>query len=300
MSLMQSHSSNPEEVRIISVRHGQTPRNVGPLEDGIWHIQGIVDDEAASLTSTGLNQANLVGEALATEYPEASVIYTSPLKRCLQTAGKIRDCFLKKYGRELVIIQDERLAEVDHGKYDTMDYFLRNQWCKERYQALLNHSEECKQKIEEFQAKYPNIDLGENPLIFLKWVYNPMQEIPLEEAGREARYIEKLSKKRDPETTMEIYDRMSAAIHEMSAKHVGGETIIVCSHSAALTTFARETELRQNHDFTTIRPAHYEPNLPGSKVVSGNCSLQIFLYNKKTHTLRLDSSRDLNQSAREN
>lgn len=90
------------------------------------------------MTEEGINQAITVGQALAVEYPEVDVIYTSPLQRCRDTAEKIAQCFFKKHGKTLKVLVDWRLSEIDHGKWDTMDVNLRNQSCNASYERILN------------------------------------------------------------------------------------------------------------------------------------------------------------------
>ena len=86
---------------ITFVRHGETAHN----RDG--RLQGRVDLE---LSDTGLDQAARV----AARFSDAKVdrIFTSPLRRALQTATAIAEVC----GAEVEI--DERLIELDYGEWD--------------------------------------------------------------------------------------------------------------------------------------------------------------------------------------
>ncbi len=86
--------------KMVLVRHGQTHYNRLGL------IQGRTDTE---LDSEGLAQA----EALAVRLKKKpfDVVYSSPLRRTLQTARIIVK------GRGLDIITDDRLLEVDQGEW---------------------------------------------------------------------------------------------------------------------------------------------------------------------------------------
>lgn len=92
---------------LIVVRHGETSANT----DGIWH--GSTD---APLTARGHAQAECVAERLARECSDVVAVYSSDLRRALDTATPI--------GRALGLeVQTERgLREYDLGSWEGKTY----------------------------------------------------------------------------------------------------------------------------------------------------------------------------------
>ena len=90
-------------VKLFIVRHAESEWNP------IGRYQGLLDP---GLSERGLKQAELLGRALEKE--KIDVIYSSPLKRTLQTAQEIA----KRQGLE--IIEDRRIIEIDHGVWSGM------------------------------------------------------------------------------------------------------------------------------------------------------------------------------------
>ena len=90
-----------EPTRIIAIRHGETPWNV----DG--RIQGHLD---IPLNGRGRWQAQQLAKALAGEPPAA--LYSSDLKRAMQTAGEI--------ARHILVapVPEPRLRERRFGRYE--------------------------------------------------------------------------------------------------------------------------------------------------------------------------------------
>ena len=86
------------------IRHGQTEMNTKML------MQGRSDHP---LNSTGAAQAEEAAGRLADMGVKIDKVYSSPLIRALQTAGKIAP------HTETVV--DERLIEMDYGPYEGMD-----------------------------------------------------------------------------------------------------------------------------------------------------------------------------------
>ena len=86
-------------IRLVLVRHGLSSFNAKGL------IQGRTDDSV--LTDIGYEEAIKAGNAL----PKIKFdrIYSSPLVRASETANTI----IKSYNKELTIIYDENLLEVD-------------------------------------------------------------------------------------------------------------------------------------------------------------------------------------------
>lgn len=275
---------NADEVCILAVRHGEGDRN----KKGT-NIQGWVDDAASYLNSMGVQQAEIVAQAIADNYPEIAAIYTSDLSRCIQTAEKIANRFIKE--DEFKPIPDSRLREINHGIYDTMSYNKRNEFCKKYYEEKLCTEEGKQELLQKFQETHPGYSDTE-ALRFIKWGYNPMQEIPLHEAGREPEYAQSPTERNMPETIMQLFLRVSEVFKSIGCQHKGGETVVVVAHAGVIKTLATEAETRQEGNLFTPLPTYYESNLPESKIISGNCSCQVFYYNKRTGTIRFDGSAD--------
>lgn len=94
-------SALQEPVRIIAVRHGETPWNV----DG--RIQGHLD---IGLNHRGLWQARQLAKALREE--PLAAIYSSDLQRALQTAATIAEA------AQLAVTPEPRLRERSFGQYE--------------------------------------------------------------------------------------------------------------------------------------------------------------------------------------
>ena len=90
-------------MKIYLVRHGQTDYNLKNL------LQGSTDNP---LNSTGREQAQQLADLLQ-DIP-FEVIYSSPLKRALETAQIIRE---KNRGHPPIVL-DERLREIDMGDWE--------------------------------------------------------------------------------------------------------------------------------------------------------------------------------------
>ena len=89
------------------IRHGKTEMNAKML------MQGRSDHP---LNEAGIAQAEEAAERFAEMGVKIDKIYTSPLRRAVQTA--------KKIAPHAEIVVDERLIEMDYGPYEGMD--LRN------------------------------------------------------------------------------------------------------------------------------------------------------------------------------
>ena len=92
-------------IKLILVRHGETERNAGA------RLQGGKSD--LPLNEKGRNQARYLGLALKGEKLEA--IYSSPLKRALETAEAI------SAHHPMGVQSDPALAEIDMGAIDGLD-----------------------------------------------------------------------------------------------------------------------------------------------------------------------------------
>ncbi len=90
-------------MKIYLVRHGQTDYNLKNL------FQGITDNP---LNETGIKQAEELAQML--KEVKFDVIFSSPLRRALQTAEIIRR---ENTGNPPIIV-DERLREIDMGEWE--------------------------------------------------------------------------------------------------------------------------------------------------------------------------------------
>lgn len=88
-------------MKIYVMRHGQTDWNVAK------RLQGRSDTE---LNENGRELARKTGEALLTV--PFTIAFTSPLKRAKETAA------LALGGRDIPIVEDERLIEISFGVYE--------------------------------------------------------------------------------------------------------------------------------------------------------------------------------------
>ena len=89
---------------IYIIRHGQTELNNAHV------LQGRSD---CPLNENGIAQAREVGQWLTDQGIVFSYVYSSPLKRAIQTAELI--------AQEKPIVIDDRLIEMDYGPYEGMD-----------------------------------------------------------------------------------------------------------------------------------------------------------------------------------
>ncbi len=92
-------------VRLLLVRHGQTPFNRD------LKLQGKTNE---GLTSLGIRQATALAQALRSESPAA--VYSSPLKRSLETDGLIASA------HNITAKINSGLAEMDIGLLDGLTY----------------------------------------------------------------------------------------------------------------------------------------------------------------------------------
>ena len=91
---------------IIFLRHGQAENNTEKILAG--------RSPGVNLTETGIQQAEQTGKML--ELLNVSKIYSSPIDRALQTAEIVgKHC-------DLEIIPDQRLIDLDMGKFTKMPY----------------------------------------------------------------------------------------------------------------------------------------------------------------------------------
>ena len=109
-----------EEMRMILylIRHGQTDWNKGRK------LQGRTD---IPLNENGRAVAELTKEGLK-EIP-FDMAYTSPLKRARETAEIILS------GRDIPIVDDERIIEVNFGEYEGCDFDLPDEYIQNFFSA---------------------------------------------------------------------------------------------------------------------------------------------------------------------
>jgi probable phosphoglycerate mutase len=92
---------------IIFLRHAQAENNTKRILAG--------RTEGVPLTKTGIEQAERIAKYLASI--DISAIYSSPIERATHTAGIIaKNCSLEE------VVIDERLTEIDMGKFTRMNY----------------------------------------------------------------------------------------------------------------------------------------------------------------------------------
>ncbi|KAL9461430.1 hypothetical protein AB3S75_004429 [Citrus x aurantiifolia] len=118
-----STSVGPDYCEIIVVRHGETPWNVQ------GKIQGHLDVE---LNEVGREQAVSVAERLAKEF-KISVIYSSDLKRALETAQTIANSC-----GGLKVIEDPELRERHLGDLQGLVFREAAKVCPIAYHAFLS------------------------------------------------------------------------------------------------------------------------------------------------------------------
>lgn len=107
---MTPHDTS-DEMKLYITRHGQTDLNKIEL------MQGRVDEP---LNETGIAQAQEARRNLGDVHFDA--VYVSPLQRAVKTACIIGDV------TEEELVKDERIIEVDFGKYERMNYYKLGPW----------------------------------------------------------------------------------------------------------------------------------------------------------------------------
>ena len=91
---------------IIFLRHAQAENNTKRILAG--------RTEGVPLTKTGIEQAERISEYL--KPLDISAIYSSPIERASHTAEIVAK------NRSLEVVSDERLTEIDMGKFTRMNY----------------------------------------------------------------------------------------------------------------------------------------------------------------------------------
>ncbi len=96
-------------MRIIMVRHGEAQNNVDRVLAG--------RQDGVMLTPLGVKQAQYAAQMLGTICNEISAIYSSPVTRAFDTA-----CMISQQCCNTDVVVDERLTEIDMGKFTGMSY----------------------------------------------------------------------------------------------------------------------------------------------------------------------------------
>lgn len=107
--------------RVLLIRHGETAWNA----NGRWQGHAPVP-----LNESGLAQSQRLGRYIKSEDVRIDVIYSSDLKRAMQTADPIAEAL------NLPIHPDPRLREVDLGDWQGLTREEAEAWDAERYAAF--------------------------------------------------------------------------------------------------------------------------------------------------------------------
>lgn len=91
------------QINLILIRHGETTSN------SFGRYLGQTDEE---LSAKG--REKLIANKMAGKYPKGEIIFSSPMKRCLQTADIIYSC------RKPILIQEWK--EMDFGRFEGKNY----------------------------------------------------------------------------------------------------------------------------------------------------------------------------------
>jgi alpha-ribazole phosphatase len=91
------------KINLILIRHGETPSN------SFGRYLGRTDEE---LSEAG--KEKVITNKLAGKYPKRELVFSSPMKRCIQTAELIYNC-----GNPILI---EEWREMDFGRFEGKNY----------------------------------------------------------------------------------------------------------------------------------------------------------------------------------
>ncbi len=98
---MRNRAEN--QINLILIRHGETASNSS------GRYLGRTDEELS-----GDGKAKLLINQAAGRYPKAELVFSSPMKRCIQTSELIYDC------RSPILIEEWR--EMDFGRFEGKNY----------------------------------------------------------------------------------------------------------------------------------------------------------------------------------
>ena len=103
-------------MEILLVRHGESKGNTGevdPQQDG---------DHTLNLTELGKRQANDLGANIDKSFLNDAIIYNSPYERTRETLkGILKGAGVFDEREDLLIYEDPRLREVEHGFHGTSE-----------------------------------------------------------------------------------------------------------------------------------------------------------------------------------
>jgi broad specificity phosphatase PhoE len=233
-------------------RHAETHRNCKGEE-----IQGWIDDSDAQLSQAGIDGAHQLGKGLVQHVPDAVAIYSSDITRSYNTAKIVADY----YETKLPVYKDEKLREKCHGKWDTMSYKKRNEYCLKYYET---HREE----------------LQVNNDRFAKWKVEPLSLGEVEP---------KLPDCQDPlESIYDVYLRASSLFTELGEKYPG-EKVLISSHGAVNDIMATEAESRQIAD-NCLLPVYFEPK---ARHFPKNCAVYHFTWDSSKQELNFSGEKSL-------
>lgn len=201
LEYLKSVKTTDNVVRFIFVRHGETPTNA---RGGLPGSRTSGDP----LTEKGVIQATEAGRAIAETGISIDRFYRSPTLRTEQTMFHIQ----KQLGMESPSIQDERLHEKYHGRY-------------EKYGSLSEtEMEVLKQENALVKAKEIQENTGPSKTFLEKFHYSPdPQEI---------------------ESLNSIYERVSTFLSDSSEE----KNILVVSHYGTLKTLFMQDAYRNGFD----------------------------------------------------
>jgi len=229
---LKSAENTANTVRYVFVRHGQTHTNASG---------GLPGSRTSNdpLTSKGEEQALECGKALKETSLSFDAVYLSPTLRTRQTLEKIQN----EFDSILTLIEDERLHEKNHGKY-------------EQYGSM---DEEGRTKLKEDykSIKTREID-GPDKTFAEKFAHSP-------EPGE----VESLS---------DIYSRVASFIEETYARSKKeGANYLVISHFGVLKTLFMQDAFKRGfdidyrvHDLKNCGVVVIEMNAQGIQMVATN------------------------------
>ena len=164
-------------MRIYIVRHGETDWNLN------FKVQGGSSD--IPLNQNGFEQAKKIAQRLKDE--KVSAIYSSPLKRAIDTANEIN----RYHNKE--IFNNKKIIERDFGKLEGSDYkklsitmkkiILLNEYDKYEVERI----EEFEKRVKEFIHEIHEKHFGENIILVshsavTKMIISIVNKIPIEKA----------------------------------------------------------------------------------------------------------------------
>ncbi|KAB1214660.1 putative phosphoglycerate mutase GpmB [Morella rubra] len=216
--MAQSETSvvNPTYAEIIVVRHGETEWNV----DG--RIQGHLD---VKLNDAGRQQATAVADRLSRE-PKISVVYSSDLKRALETAQIIASTC-----GGLEIITERDLRERHLGDLQGLVLSDAAKLSPEAYKAFLNHRADHEIPIRQLETFL---------ILFLQGEDISKLSTLLRSAASSwslfHRYVPKYYwALGGGESLNQLYERCTSSLERIGRKHEG-ERVVVVTHGGVIRT----------------------------------------------------------------